>query len=93
VGDLVPLAGRLPGDLGGMHLASHALVAQSPARLKLWGLGDAVGDRRRPNQPGAVWPDYPSFRLPLADASGRDVPLPTVLRHPGVDVLGQLGSP
>jgi 4-alpha-glucanotransferase len=33
-------------------------------------LGDAVGDLRQPNMPGTI-DEYPNWRLPLADGSGR----------------------
>jgi 4-alpha-glucanotransferase len=53
-------------------LAMHALLARSPARLVLAALGDAVGDLRQPNLPGTV-DEYPNWRLPVADATGRPV--------------------
>jgi 4-alpha-glucanotransferase len=92
VADVAGFAGLLPDDRGGMHAATHQLVLGSPARLVLWGLADGVGDRRRPNVPGMGPPDYPSFRLPVADPHGRTVPLPTILAHPGVRALGLMGE-
>ena len=52
--------------------ALHRYLARTPARLLGVQLADAVGDRRAINQPGTS-DEYPNWRLPLADASGRPV--------------------
>ena len=51
-------------------LELHELLVRSPARVVLASLPDAVGDLRQPNMPGTV-DEYPNWRLPVADASGR----------------------
>jgi 4-alpha-glucanotransferase len=58
--------------------ALHAYVTQTPARLLNVALPDAVGDRRTQNQPGTT-DEYPNWRVPLADPSGRPIPLEQVL--------------
>jgi 4-alpha-glucanotransferase len=52
--------------------ALHRLVAAAPSRLVGVALTDAVGDRRAMNQPGTD-KEYPNWRLPLADGTGRPV--------------------
>lgn len=52
--------------------ALHAFLALTPARLVGVSLADAVGERRTQNQPGTV-DEYPNWRVPLADGSGRPV--------------------
>ncbi|MGE5762520.1 MAG: 4-alpha-glucanotransferase [Mycobacterium leprae] len=53
-------------------VALHALLARTPCRLIGVSLPDAVGDLRQQNQPGTI-DEYPNWRLPLADGSGRPV--------------------
>ena len=82
----------LPFDEG--HLADvvrslHAVLCRSPARIVLAGLADAVGDLRQPNMPGTV-DEYPNWRLPVADETGRSLTLEEVLAHPGLDALTRL---
>ncbi|AYG02303.1 4-alpha-glucanotransferase [Gryllotalpicola protaetiae] len=57
--------------------ALHRFLAQTPARLRALSLPDAVGDRRTQNQPGSV-DEYPNWRVPLTDSSGKPVPLEKV---------------
>jgi 4-alpha-glucanotransferase len=52
--------------------ALHAALARTPSRLLGVALTDAVGDRRAVNQPGTS-DEYPNWRLPVADGSGRPV--------------------
>jgi 4-alpha-glucanotransferase len=59
-------------------LALHELLAASPCRLRVAQLVDAVGDVQVQNQPGTV-DQHPNWRLPLADGSGRRVPLEEAL--------------
>jgi 4-alpha-glucanotransferase len=82
----------LPFDEG--HLADvarvlHALLCRSPARIVLAGLADAVGDLRQPNMPGTI-DEYPNWRLPVADETGRPLTLEQILAHPGLDALTRL---
>ncbi|MDJ0379796.1 4-alpha-glucanotransferase [Streptomyces sp. G-G2] len=68
---------RLGLDTKGEEAAVRALYAflsRTPARLVGVWLPDAVGDRRPQNLPG-TWDQYPNWRLPLADASGRPLTL------------------
>ena len=70
-------------------LAMHAALAVSPCRLVLAAFGDAVGDLRQPNLPGTV-DEYPNWRLPVADGTGRPLGLEELLEHPGVRRLTAL---
>ncbi|MCW2614087.1 MAG: malQ, partial [Frankiales bacterium] len=70
-------------------LAMHAVLAEAPSRLVLAAYGDAVGDLRQPNLPGTV-EQYPNWRLPVADATGRPLGLEELLDHPGVRRLTAL---
>jgi 4-alpha-glucanotransferase len=54
--------------------ALHRIVAASPARLIGIALPDLVGDVRAQNQPGTDQ-EYPNWRVPLADRTGRAVAL------------------
>ncbi|MGW0709669.1 4-alpha-glucanotransferase [Streptomyces sp. NPDC002643] len=70
--------------------ALHRFLLRTPARMVgLW-LPDAVGDRRPQNLPG-TWDQYPNWRLPIADATGRPVTLEDLAASPRlhglVDVL------
>ena len=58
--------------------ALHHAVAATPSTLVLVAPGDVIGDVRAPNLPGTT-DEYPSWRLPLADADGRPVLLDDVL--------------
>jgi 4-alpha-glucanotransferase len=64
-------------------LGMHVLVARSPARLFAVSLSDATGEVRQPNMPGTIH-QYPSWRLPLADGSGRPLLLEDVVADPEV---------
>ncbi|MEU6039109.1 4-alpha-glucanotransferase [Actinomadura sp. NPDC047616] len=63
--------------------ALHALLARTPARLIGVSLADAVGERRTQNQPGTS-DEYPNWRVPLAGADGRPVPLDDLPADPRV---------
>ncbi|MBQ0829223.1 4-alpha-glucanotransferase [Streptomyces tagetis] len=66
--------------------AVHRFLLRTPARLVgLW-LPDAVGDRRPQNVPG-TWDQYPNWRLPLADATGRPVTLEELMDSPRLRAL------
>jgi 4-alpha-glucanotransferase len=81
--------GLLAACDGDVVLALHAAVAASPARVVLAALGDAVGDLRQPNLPGTI-DEYPNWRLPVADGTGRVLRLEELLAHPGVARLAAL---
>ena len=70
-------------------LAMHAALTASPCRIVLAALGDAVGDLRQPNLPGTV-DEYPNWRLPVADGSGRALTLEQLLAAPEVTRLAGL---
>jgi 4-alpha-glucanotransferase len=80
------LLDRYDGDA---VLAMHGALAESPCAVVLAAFGDAVGDLRQPNLPGTV-DEYPNWRLPVADGSGRPIPLEELLDHPGVRRLAAL---
>jgi 4-alpha-glucanotransferase len=73
---LLPDDGTDP-DEQTVALALHLLLARGPSRVVLAALGDALGDLRQPNLPGTI-DEYPNWRLPLADSTGRPVPLEVV---------------
>jgi 4-alpha-glucanotransferase len=64
-------------------LAMHGALVESPCRVILAAFGDAVGDLRQPNLPGTV-DEYPNWRLPVADGTGRSLSVEELLAHPGV---------
>ncbi len=81
--ELLTQSGLLAEHGGDAVLAMHALLAASTSQLVLAAFGDAVGDLRQPNLPGTV-DEYPNWRLPVADATGRALTLEELLDHPGV---------
>jgi 4-alpha-glucanotransferase len=74
---------------GDVVLAMHAALVASPCRLVLAAFGDAIGDLRQPNLPGTV-DEYPNWRLPVADGSGRALRLEELLDSDGVARLTAL---
>jgi 4-alpha-glucanotransferase len=78
--------GLLDDDL---VLSLHRALVASPCRIVLASLGDAIGDLRQPNLPGTV-DEYPNWRLPVADGSGRPLALEELLDHEGVRRLTAL---
>lgn len=64
-----------------MVVALHRAVACSPARLIGISVPDVVGDRRAQNQPGTDQ-EYPNWRVPLADETGRPVLLEDLVARP-----------
>jgi 4-alpha-glucanotransferase len=70
-------------------LALHEAVALTPSRVVLAAPGDVVGDLRQPNLPGTT-DEYPSWRLPVADSTGRAVPLEELLADPRVQRLAAM---
>ncbi|MCL2470248.1 MAG: 4-alpha-glucanotransferase [Propionibacteriaceae bacterium] len=55
-------------------LALYRFLQRTPAKLKGVALTDVVGDRRIQNQPGTV-DEYPNWRVPLRDETGRKLTL------------------
>jgi 4-alpha-glucanotransferase len=72
-------------------LAMHAVLARSPARVVLASPADALGDLRQPNLPGTT-DEYPSWRLPIADAAGQPVSFEQLRSDPRVARLARLLS-
>jgi 4-alpha-glucanotransferase len=72
-------------------VALHRYLSWTPARLLGVALPDAVGDRRAVNQPGTD-EEYPNWRVPLADASGRPVLLEELVQEPRAHELGRAVS-
>lgn len=66
------LAVDAQADEEAVILALHRALAATPCRLLGVALTDAVGDRRAINQPGTR-DEYPNWRVPLADGTGRPV--------------------
>ncbi|MET9607947.1 4-alpha-glucanotransferase [Streptomyces sp. NPDC006512] len=80
---------RLGLDTGHEEAAVRSLYAfllRTPARLVGVWLPDAVGDRRPQNLPG-TWDQYPNWRLPVADASGRPLTLEELAASPRANAL------
>ncbi|MEU6395061.1 4-alpha-glucanotransferase [Streptomyces sp. NPDC046939] len=69
--------------------AVHRFLRRTPARLVGVWLPDLVGDRRPQNLPG-TWAEYPNWRLPVADATGRPVTLEEVTASPRAHALLQV---
>ncbi|MGW7420414.1 4-alpha-glucanotransferase [Streptomyces sp. NPDC054813] len=68
------LAASDAGDEEAEIRAVHRFLLRTPARMVGVWLPDTVGDRRPQNLPG-TWDQYPNWRLPIADATGRPVTL------------------
>jgi len=68
---------------GDVVLAMHGALVASPSAVVLAAFGDAIGDLRQPNLPGTV-DEYPNWRLPVADGTGRPLLLEELLDSPGV---------
>ncbi|WP_104821154.1 4-alpha-glucanotransferase [Kitasatospora sp. MMS16-BH015] len=90
---------RRLGLLGeGEELTAEALysfLADTPAELVGVWLPDVVGDPRPQNLPG-TWDQYPNWRLPVADGTGRPCTLERLAEAPGVaglaKAVGGLGA-
>ncbi|MEU7582231.1 4-alpha-glucanotransferase [Streptomyces sp. NPDC041068] len=86
---LLSRRGLLPGGIGCEEdeiRAVHRFLLSTPARMVGVWLPDAVGDRRPQNLPG-TWDQYPNWRLPIADASGRPVTLEDLAASPRLHAL------
>ncbi|PWI09635.1 4-alpha-glucanotransferase [Streptomyces sp. NWU339] len=66
--------------------AVHRYLLRTPARMIGVWLPDGVGDRRPQNLPG-TWDQYPNWRLPIADAQGRPMPLEDLTASPRLHAL------
>jgi 4-alpha-glucanotransferase len=69
--------------------ALHRVLLQTPARLRLLSLTDAVGERRAQNQPGTR-DEYPNWRVPLGGPKGEPVSLEDVLASPRAGELADV---
>jgi 4-alpha-glucanotransferase len=89
--DLMRAESLLPPDPSteDVVLAMHSLLLRSPARVLLASPADAVGDLRQPNLPGTT-DEYPSWRLPVADASGEPLSYEQIRDDPRVARLARL---
>lgn len=63
--------------------ALHRYIGQTPAALLGVSLVDTVGDVRMQNQPGTD-KEYPNWRVPLADATGKPVRVEELAVHEGL---------
>ncbi|MGW6907288.1 4-alpha-glucanotransferase [Streptomyces sp. NPDC054940] len=70
-------------------LALHRFLVRTPSRLLGVWLPDATGDRRPQNLPGTSTV-HPNWRLPVADARGRPVPLEELPGHALVQAVTQV---
>lgn len=64
----------------------HVMLRDSPSVLVQAALVDGVGEHRTQNQPGTSW-EYPNWRIPLADETGRVVHTEEVFDLPRVQSL------
>jgi len=69
--------------------ALYEYLGRTPSRLLALALPDAVGDVRTQNQPGTT-DEYPNWRVPLADPSGRRMLLEDVFVDPRTDALAEV---
>lgn len=86
---LLSRLGMLPGGAGCEEdeiRAVHRFLVATPARLVGVWLPDAVGDRRPQNLPGTR-DEFPNWRLPVADATGRPVTLEELAASPRLHAL------
>ncbi|WP_328400537.1 4-alpha-glucanotransferase [Streptomyces sp. NBC_00390] len=87
--DLLTGLGLLPegadDEEGGIRAVYRFLLRTPASMVGIW-LPDAVGDRRPQNLPG-TWDEYPNWRLPVADASGRPVGLEELAASPRLHAL------
>ncbi|MEU9789287.1 4-alpha-glucanotransferase, partial [Streptomyces sparsogenes] len=92
VAEWLALLGRLgllpegPDDEEGAVKAVHRFLLRTPAKLVGVWLPDTVGDRRPQNLPG-TWDQYPNWRLPIADDTGRPVSLEDLVASPRLHAL------
>ena len=66
--------------------AMHVMLRDAPSVLVQAALVDGVGEHRTQNQPGTSW-EYPNWRIPLADETGRVVHTEEVFDLPRVQSL------
>ncbi|WP_461030437.1 4-alpha-glucanotransferase, partial [Streptomyces sparsus] len=66
--------------------AVYGFLTRTPARMIGVWLPDGTGDRRPQNVPG-TWREYPNWRLPVADGSGRPVSLEQLAAAPRLAAL------
>ena len=82
----VGLLGETETDTEQVVLALYRYLGRTPSRLLALALTDAVGDRRTQNQPGTT-DEYPNWRVPLSDPSGRPMLLEDVFADPRAAAL------
>ncbi|MFJ9536239.1 4-alpha-glucanotransferase [Streptomyces sp. NPDC101225] len=78
--------GHAPSEEEAQIQAVHRFLLRTPSRMVGVWLPDTVGDRRPQNLPG-TWDQYPNWRLPVADATGRPVTLEELARSPRLHAL------
>jgi 4-alpha-glucanotransferase len=69
--------------------ALHRLLGAAPSPLRCLALPDAGGERRAQKQPRTT-DEYPNWRIPLGDPSGRPVLLEDVFADPRASALCSL---
>ncbi|UGY91440.1 4-alpha-glucanotransferase [Streptomyces gobiensis] len=75
-----------PGDEEAEVKAVYRFLTRTPARMIGVWLPDGVGDRRPQNVPG-TWQEYPNWRLPIADGTGRPLCLEELTASPRLHAL------
>ena len=96
LGLLTDSPGAAGAEVAALTAALHGFLARTPAHLVGLALPDLVGERRSQNLPGTDQ-EYPNWRVPLADETGREVLLEDLESRDDVaaqlrDVAGELGA-
>ncbi|HEX3490940.1 MAG TPA: 4-alpha-glucanotransferase [Streptosporangiaceae bacterium] len=81
-----------PATLEEFTVALYSFLARTPALLVGVSLADAVGDTRSQNIPGTS-DEYPNWRIPLCDPSGRAVLLEELPALPLVTATARAATP
>ncbi|MCL1907145.1 MAG: 4-alpha-glucanotransferase [Propionibacteriaceae bacterium] len=69
--------------------ALYRFLRSTPAKLKCVALTDALGERRTQNQPGTV-DEYPNWRVPLGDHTGKRLMLEDIYQMESVRRIADL---
>lgn len=90
-GEINPVAGSNSVEKRSREVigALYRYIARSPSKLVTLTLADALGQRRTQNQPGTSY-QYPNWRIPLSDGTGKTVFLETLFADQQASQLLQM---